>query len=158
MTESGKKSSFKEDAYLHAMKTKLKKIAVNEQEFLFTVSRDYGNPGKVPSLSVRVFLAGFKNTPLTVFFDTHMDYTGNPFFSGVLLQNKATGEQEEINANFPGLIRKYIFHGKEQGWTGENTIDPVNGIRVLGEWGYDTSKLTYDEFDAAGQKTVKQYD
>jgi len=128
------------NSYLRGMKTKLRKINLNGQDFLFTVSRNYGVPRTGPTLSVRVFLGKFKETPLTIELESEIDYRGNPFFDGVLMENTLTGEKEEVNANDPELISRFIVYAKAKGWNGRTTAPVFDGLEILKEWGYDTSK------------------
>jgi len=135
------------------MKTKLRKINHNGQDFLFTVSRNYGVPRTGPTLSVRVFLGKFKETPLTIELESEIDYRGNPFFDGVIMENTETGKKEEINANDPELIREYIIYAKDKGWNGRTTAPVIDGLEILKEWGYNITK-PWELKEPAGEEST----
>ena len=118
------------------MKTKLKKINLNGQNFWFTVSRNYGLPKDGMTLSVRVFLDNFKETFLTIDFDAELVDGENPYFKGVEFLNAETGEKELITAANPELILKYIKLAKQKGWNGRSSAPVLGGLELLKEWGY----------------------
>ena len=107
---------------------------------------------------LKIFLEGYKKTPLTVIFSTLLDpITGNPFFMGINLYNKTTKSEENVNINLPSFVRKFLLYGQEVGWNGTNQIDSLDGVIILKKWGYDTSKIAYFEYDEVLRKTVIKY-
>jgi hypothetical protein len=140
------------------MKTKLRKISIKNEQFIYIVSQDYDFIGN-GRVELRVFLNGHKQTPLSIYFDTLPDAMfGNPFFTGISLENKLTKTGEIINVNQPSLVRKLTLYGQEIGWTGKNKIEGINGIIILQKWGFDTSAIAYWYIDYEAKKGfIKHY-
>lgn len=136
------------------MKTKLRRLIINSQHYLYMVTRDYDSMTS-GFVYLRIFSLGRKNTPLTVIFHTLLDpMHGNPFFTGIQLRNLKTGQTDKLSAHLPSLVRRFILYGEQNGWRGINKTAPIDGIRVLKSWGYDTSAIHYYEYDAGLKKMV----
>ena len=128
------------------MKQKLRKLIHKEKEYLYRINTVYNTKKDSTSLlSVRIFLAGEKNTPLCIDFITIDDkYMGQPLNGNINLLNKNTQTKETINLNEPKYIPKLIDWGEEQGWKGDNKIPPLNGLLFLELLGYDIAPIQTD--------------
>ena len=128
------------------MKQKLRKLIHKEKEYLYRINTVYNTKKDSTSLlSVRIFLAGEKNTPLCINFITIEDkYMGQPLNGNISLLNKNTQTKEIINLNEPKYIPKLIDWGEEQGWKGDNKIPPLNGLLFLELLGYDIAPIQTD--------------
>jgi len=128
------------------MKQKLRKLIHKDKEYLYRINTVYNTKKDNTSLlSVRIFLAGEKNTPLCINFITIEDkYMGQPLNGNINLLNKNTQTKETINLNEPKYIPKLIDWGEEQGWKGDNKIPPLNGLLFLELLGYDIAPIQTD--------------
>ena len=128
------------------MKQKLRKLIHKDKEYLYRINTAYNTKKDNTSLlSVRIFLAGEKNTPLCINFITIDDkYMGQPLNGNINLLNKNTQTKETINLNEPKYIPKLIDWGEEQGWKGDNKIPPLNGLLFLELLGYDIAPIQTD--------------
>ena len=128
------------------MKQKLRKLIHKDKEYLYRINTVYNTKKDNTSLlSVRIFLAGEKNTPLCINFITIDDkYMGQPLNGNINLLNKNTQTKETINLNEPKYIPKLIDWGEEQGWKGDNKIPPLNGLLFLEFLGYDIAPIQTD--------------
>jgi len=128
------------------MKQKLRKLIHKDKEYLYRINTAYNTKKDNTSLlSVRIFLAGEKNTPLCINFITIEDkYMGQPLNGNINLLNKNTQTKETINLNEPKYIPKLIDWGEEQGWKGDNKIPPLNGLLFLELLGYDIAPIQTD--------------
>ena len=128
------------------MKRKLRKLIHKDKEYLYRINTVYNTKKDNTSLlSVRIFLAGEKNTPLCIDFFTIEDkYMGQPLNGNINLLNKNTQTKETINLNEPKYIPKLIDWGEEQGWKGDNKIPPLNGLLFLEFLGYDIAPIQTD--------------
>jgi len=128
------------------MKQKLRKLIHKDKEYLYRINTVYNTKKDNTSLlSVRIFLAGEKNTPLCIDFFTIEDkYMGQPLNGNINLLNKNTQTKETINLNEPKYIPKLIDWGEEQGWKGDNKIPPLNGLLFLEFLGYDIAPIQTD--------------
>ena len=128
------------------MKQKLRKLIHKDKEYLYRINTAYNTKKDNTSLlSVRIFLAGKKNTPLCINFITIEDkYMGQPLNGNINLLNKNTQTKETINLNEPKYIPKLIDWGEEQGWKGDNKIPPLNGLLFLELLGYDIAPIQAD--------------
>ena len=128
------------------MKQKLRKLIHKDKEYLYRINTAYNTKKDNTSLlSVRIFLAGEKNTPLCINFITIEDkYMGQPLNGNISLLNKNTQTKETINLNEPKYIPKLIDWGEEQGWKGDNKIPPLNGLLFLELLGYDIAPIQAD--------------
>ena len=125
------------------MKQKLRRLIHKDKEYLYRINTAYNTKKDSTSLlSVRIFLAGEKNTPLCINFITIEDkYMGQPLNGNISLLNKNTQTKETINLNEPKYIPKLIDWGEEQGWKGDNKIPPLNGLLFLELLGYDIAPI-----------------
>ncbi|MDR3026185.1 hypothetical protein [Chryseobacterium sp.] len=124
------------------MKNKLRKIIINNIEYLYSVTDQFHAETETNTLTVKVFLSGQKTTPLIIKFLTVDDYMmGQPLKSGVKLVNKMTGSEDEINLNEPKYIKMLVLLGLQKGWEGSNSIEIQNGLHYLNELGFETDKL-----------------
>ena len=128
------------------MKQKLRRLIHKDKEYLYRINTAYNTKKDSTSLlSVRIFLAGEKNTPLCIDFLTIDDkYMGQPLNGNINLLNKNTQTKETINLNEPKYIPKLIDWGEEQGWKGDNKIPPLNGLLFLELLGYDIAPIQAD--------------
>ena len=128
------------------MKQKLRKLIHKDKEYLYRINTAYNTKKDSTSLlSVRIFLAGEKNTPLCIDFLTIDDkYMGQPLNGNINLLNKNTQTKETINLNEPKYIPKLIDWAEEQGWKGDNKISPLNGLLFLELLGYDIAPIQTD--------------
>ena len=128
------------------MKQKLRKLIHKDKEYLYRINTVYNTKKDSTSLlSVRIFLAGEKNTPLCINFITIDDkYMGQPLNGNINLLNKNTQTKETINLNEPKYIPKLIDWAEEQGWKGDNKISPLNGLLFLELLGYDIAPIQTD--------------
>ncbi len=128
------------------MKQKLRKLIHKDKEYLYRINTVYNTKKDNTSLlSVRIFLAGEKNTPLCINFITIDDkYMGQPLNGNINLLNKNTQTKETINLNEPKYIPKLIDWAEEQGWKGDNKISPLNGLLFLELLGYDIAPIQTD--------------
>lgn len=128
------------------MKQKLRKLIHKDKEYLYRINTAYNTKKDNTSLlSVLIFLAGEKNTPLCIDFITIDDkYMGQPLNGNINLLNKNTQTKETINLNEPKYIPKLIDWGEEQGWKGDNKISPLNGLLFLEFLGYDIAPIQTD--------------
>lgn len=124
------------------MKNKLRKIVVNNLEHLYSIAYQYHSATETTTLTVKVFLKDYKQTPLIIEFLTFDDYyMGHPLKFGMKLMNKIKGSQEEVNLNEPKYINQLIVLGRKNGWSGINTIEKQNGLSYLEELGFETDLL-----------------
>lgn len=124
------------------MKNKLRKITVENTEYLYLVTDKYHSGTDTNTLTVKVFLSGEKQTPLILDFLTLDDYLmGQLLNSGIFLMNTITNSIERVNMNEPKYIQKLILKGKEKGWNGKNKMVKQNGLHYLAELGYEVDSL-----------------
>lgn len=124
------------------MKNKLRKIIINNIEYVYSVTNQFHSETETNTLTVKVFLRGQKQTPLIIKFVTADDYMmGQPLKSGVKLVNKFTSSEDEVNLNEPKYIKQLIVLGLKKGWSGSNSIYIQNGLDYLNELGFETGKL-----------------
>lgn len=122
------------------MKNKLRKIIIDNSKYLYTVTDKYHSETETNTLTLKVFLEGYKQSPLIIdFLTSDHYYMGQVLKSGVCLENKKTDSTDIININEPGLVRKLILQGIKNGWTGITKIDKQNGLSYLVELGYDAA-------------------
>ncbi|PWN70250.1 hypothetical protein C1631_009705 [Chryseobacterium phosphatilyticum] len=125
------------------MKTRLRKISINDTQYLYLVKDQYHSGTETNTLTVKIFLSGQKRTPLVINFMTRDHYiVGQPLKSGVELMNTITNVTENINLNEPKYIRQFIEIGQQNGWTGNNAIAIQNGIGYLTQLGFETNQLS----------------
>lgn len=124
------------------MKTKLRKITIDNLEYLYSVSDQYIPGTETNALTVKIFLSGQKQTPLVIEFLT-LDhyYMGQILKSGISLTNKIKNTVDHVNMNEPKYIRELILLGRQNGWIGTNKMEKQNGLIYLIELGYDTDIL-----------------
>lgn len=122
------------------MKNKLRKITIDNSKYLYTLTDKYHSETETNTLTLKVFLEGYKQSPLIIEFLTcdHY-YMGQVLKSGVALENKKTNSTDIININQPGFIRKLILQGIKNGWTGMAQIDKQNGLNYLVGLGYESA-------------------
>lgn len=120
----------------------LRKITVEDTIFRFKCTNGFGDNTEIATFRITIFLDGYKQTPLIIDFVTWEDlYAGNPLKTGVKLMNLGTNEEEFVNLNRPKYIRECILYGIKMGWTGENRIEPIDGLKMLISLDYDVSYL-----------------
>jgi len=122
------------------MKNKLRKIIIDNSKYLYTVTDKYHSEMESNTLTLKVFLEGYKQCPLIVdFLTADHYYMGQVLKSGIALENKKTNSTAIVNINQPGLIRQLILQGMKNGWTGTTQIDRQNGLSYLVELGYEAA-------------------
>lgn len=124
------------------MKSKLRKIKIENKEYLYAVTDRYHPENQNNTLTVKVFLVGNKLTPLVIdFFTSDHYYMGQLLNSGIDLKNEKTATTDTININRPKFIRELILQGIQAGWVGTNKMDIQDGLNYLNRLGYETSSL-----------------
>ncbi|MEO8535285.1 MAG: hypothetical protein ABI441_16120 [Flavobacterium sp.] len=124
------------------MKSKLRKIVVNDLEYLYSVNNKYHLGTETCTLTIKVFLREQKQTPLIIDFLTVEHYfVGQVLNTGINLINKITNSTDLINLNEPNYIRNLILLGQKHGWIGINKIENQDGLNYLAEMGYETEVL-----------------
>lgn len=124
------------------MKGNIRKIVVNGLPFIYRVSDKFHPENSLNTLTVKVFLSGEKRTSLTIRFLTLDGFRcGQPLTKNIQLFHQPTNEQEAVNLNEPGYIRKLIELAFEKGWNGSKQLEFTDGLNWLRELGYDVSEL-----------------
>ncbi|KAB1230404.1 hypothetical protein [Chryseobacterium viscerum] len=125
------------------MKNKLRKIVIDNKEYLYIVTDQFHFETETNTLTLKVFLSGQKKTPLIIQFVTVEHYIiGQPLKSGITLKNKITDSEDEINLNEPKYIRQLILQGIKNGWSGTNPMAIQDGLIYLNEMGFETDELS----------------
>ena len=124
------------------MRSKLRKITIDNLEYLYSVTDKYHSGTETNTLTLKVYLNGQKQTPLIIDFLT-LDhyYMGQILKSGVSLVNRITSLSENVNINEPKYIRQLILKGIKNGWTGTNQVEKQNGLNYLIDLGYEIEKI-----------------
>lgn len=120
------------------MKSKLRNINVNQTNFKYLINEKYKKENEGYWVTtLRVFMEGFKNTPLQIKFESTDGYAiGNTLTSGVRINN------EEFNLHNPRVIRQLIEEGIAQKWNWENSkLEIPDGIKLLIDIGYSVESL-----------------
>ncbi|MCV9931099.1 hypothetical protein OIU80_02290 [Flavobacterium sp. LS1R47] len=105
-------------------------------------------PAQEGTLTIKIFLKDYKLSPLLVDFLTWDDpIIGLPLNFGFPLSKPLTGEKEVVNLNRPKYVRECILYGLQKGWTGENKQEPLDGLEILANLGYDVSVLSVKKGD-----------
>jgi len=126
------------------MKNKLRKIVINNNEYLYSVTDQLNAGTETDTLKLKVFLSGQKQTPLIIEFVTVEHYiVGQPLKSGIKLINKITNSEDEVNMNEPKYIRQFILLGLKNGWSGVNSIAVQDGLDYLNQLGFETDQLIF---------------
>jgi hypothetical protein len=124
------------------MKNNLRKIKVKNEEYLYKVSDTFVLESQNNLMTIKIFLTGYKSTPLIIEMLTWDHYaSGQPLKSGIYLNNKITNSSDLINLNELKYIRAFILMGQKNGWTGMNKIEIQNGLEYLNQIGYETNIL-----------------
>ncbi|MCW3162497.1 hypothetical protein [Chryseobacterium oryctis] len=124
------------------MKRKLRRITIDNLEYLYSVTDKYHLGTETSTLTVKIYLEGQKQTPLVIDFLTLDHYfMGQILKSGVKLMNRIKGIEEIVNINEPKYIRELILQGLKNGWVGTNKIEKQNGLGYLAELGYEVDIL-----------------
>jgi hypothetical protein len=124
------------------MKNKLRKITIDDLEYLYSTTTKYNLGTNTNRFIVRIYLSNEKKTPLIIDFLTIDDfYIGQPLNTGIDVINKITNKVDRLNLNEPKYIRKLILHGRKNGWNGLNKISKQNGLDYLIDFGYEIDSL-----------------
>lgn len=124
------------------MKSKLRKITIDNLVYLYSVTDKYHLGTETNTLTVKIFLNGQKQTPLIIDFLTLDHYhMGQILKTGVKLKNNFKKIDENVNINEPKYIRELILQGRKKGWIGTNKIEKQDGLNYLTELGYETDIL-----------------
>ena len=110
--------------------------------YLYVVTDKYHHQTSTNTLTIKIFLAGHKQTPLIIDFLTldHI-YMGQVLKSGIKMYNYKRSEEEIVNLNEPKYIRELILLGRAKGWEGANKVEKQNGLHYLETLGYDVNIL-----------------
>ncbi|WP_431610878.1 hypothetical protein [Chryseobacterium sp. 'Rf worker isolate 10'] len=126
------------------MKNKLRKIVIDNNEYLYSVTDQFHSETETNTLTLKIFLSGQKLTPLIIEFVTVEHYiVGQPLKSGIKLINKITNSEDEVNMNEPKYIRQFILLGLKNGWSGVNPIAVQDGLDYLNQLGFETDQLIF---------------
>lgn len=124
------------------MKNPIRKITIGETQYLYIVTSRYSAENNTNTLKIKIFLEGYKATPLVLDFVCEDDYyMGNLLKTGVSLFNHFTQKEEIVNLNEPKNIRKIILLALKKGWDGKNKSTLQNGMNYLTEMGYEIQSL-----------------
>lgn len=124
------------------MKNKLRKIVIDQIEYLYSVTDQFHYGTETNTLTVKIFLSGEKQTSLIIDFLTFDHYLmGQPLKSGISLMNTITNSTEVVNINEPKYIQQLIVKGRKKGWSGKNKMEKQNGLDYLSELGYEIDSL-----------------
>lgn len=124
------------------MKNKLRRIKIDNSEYLYTVANKYHSGTKTNTLTIKIYLKGQKQTPLILDFLTVDDfYLGQLLNSGMPLTNTKTNVATTVNLNEPKYIREFVLQGLENGWTGTNNLGTQNGLKYLTDLGFEVTNL-----------------
>lgn len=114
------------------MKNKLRKIVLNNDEYLWKVTTRYreanqGTKNYCALVEVKAYKLGMKNTPLTVKFNVLDD---------PVLGTKITSNASEVNLHQPSYARIIIKAGLELGWEPDvKSFIIKDGIKILEQCG-----------------------
>lgn len=126
------------------MKNKLRKIVIDNNEYLYSVTDQFHSETETNTLTLKIFLSGQKLTPLIIEFVTVEHYiVGQLLKSGIKLINKITNSEDEVNMNEPKYIRQFILLGLKNGWSGVNPIAVQDGLDYLNQLGFETDQLIF---------------
>jgi hypothetical protein len=117
------------------MKKKLRQIDIGTKRYLYSLSKNYSFKNSTYNLKVKIYLIGYKNTPLIINFTG--DLLAKYLNSGVLLLHKQSNEIVKVNLNEPKNIKDLILQGQQNGWTGANNIEVQDGLKYLSSLGYE---------------------
>ncbi|MCP2028846.1 hypothetical protein L1276_004017 [Flavobacterium sp. HSC-32F16] len=121
---------------------RLRKITINENIYLYKIQGEVNPVTKNSVLSIKIFLNDYKLTPLLLNFHTWDDpIIGFPLNHGFPLFNSFTDTEEKVNLNRPKYIRECVLYGEKKGWNGKNKLEPLDGLKMLKDLGYDISVL-----------------
>lgn len=124
------------------MSNKLRNITIGVNAFHYLVKTKYTSPGSISSVIIKVFLKGRKTTPLVINFSPlRWPKSGIPLYVGTHLFNTSTKQEEYVNLNEPKYIKACIEYGLSKGWTGENHIEQLDGIKILNDLCYITDAV-----------------
>lgn len=124
------------------MKKKLRKIIVEGNTYWYLFSDSISMENHSDFMQVRIFLDGYKATPLILnFYHKYDKIQGFVLKNGVELLNFVAQTAEIVNIHKPKYIRQLIILGKKHGWTGDKKFDAQNGMAYLTELGFDVSKI-----------------
>ena len=124
------------------LKAQLRKIVINNVEYLYRIRLNYYSPANTNKLTVKIFKSQQKATPLVIDFLTTDDYLlGNPLNAGVTLPNSKANKEVRLNLNEPQYMRELVLLGLKNGWTGINKLPVQNGLQYLTELGFDVSSI-----------------
>lgn len=128
---------------------KLRKITVEDNVYLYGMKGSIDFSSRESTLTIKIFLKDYKKTPLRVDFVTWDDpIIGHPLNFGFPLFKVLTDEKEVVNLNRPKYIRECILYGLEKGWNGKNKLEPLDGLGILSNLGYDVSILIIKKEDS----------
>ncbi|KAF2082855.1 hypothetical protein [Flavobacterium sharifuzzamanii] len=120
----------------------LRKIKIEDNLYLYKMLGKINSEASTGILSIKVFLNGWKQSPLQIDFVTWDDsLIGYPLNTGFPLLNSFTGEKDIINLNRPKYIKECVLYGLKNGWDGKNKVQILDGLKMLEDLGYDISVL-----------------
>ncbi len=113
------------------MKQSLRKITIDETEFLWRHAFGYVDTGAKnyrSASTLSIYKSGFKQGRLLVDFETWEDAVlGNPLNQGIAVDENTP----PINLNKPKEIRKVILYALENGWNGEVQMHIKDGFVIF---------------------------
>ncbi|WP_149093813.1 hypothetical protein [Paenibacillus terrae] len=122
------------------MKKKIRQIVVEGQTYEYLLNHHFVNGQSINVL--KVFWEGKKIAPLLVTFLTWNDpIGGSPLATGVELYHHRSGVSEIYNLNYPKIVRAWILHGLESGWTGKETWEIEDALSTMTDMGYEAQWL-----------------
>ena len=137
------------------MKGGIRKIVINEEDYVYRVSNKYDGETRLNTLTVKVYVSGKKRTPLILRFSVlEHYYAGQPLKTGITLFHKASNSEVPVNLNEPKFIRQLIELAAEKGWNGQSQLEIENGLDWLMELGYDVNELI-EEAERILAKTMR---
>jgi hypothetical protein len=137
------------------MKGNLRKIVIDQIEYVYRVSDKYDGETRLNTLTVKVYVNGKKRTPLIIRFLTMEHYyAGQPLKSGINLFHKPSNTEVSVNLNEPRFIRELIEFALKKGWNGQVQMEIKNGLDWLNELGYDVNELI-EEAERILAKTMR---
>ncbi len=141
------------------MKNKLRTIVINNETFLYKVSKsdEYGYLADC-CVTLQVYKLSYKKTPIQIYFSSTLTQDrSSPFYKGIELQYIPTGITEMISLNLPKFVRQCIEYAIKNNWHGNNSIDAIDGIAMLKKLNFDVSKISYHKYDIELKKWILTY-
>ncbi|MEM9918313.1 MAG: hypothetical protein AAF990_09480 [Bacteroidota bacterium] len=120
------------------MKKKLRQLIVDDICFVYLLQERLKRDPDTEELQweneLQIFEEGYPKHPLIIIFLAKDDYyMGNPLTKEIV---------EGLNLQLPGLLRRLLNYGLEQGWDGrQQRMKLSNGMAILRSLGFDTKAV-----------------